>query len=802
MMKLLFAFLLLPMLLPAAFVLSDGDYTVPLVVPAEQTPAQQTALQELTEYLNKITGKKFQVLNESETIPDSAIFLGPTQFAAKQKITLSQFGEEEWMVKIIGKNLLIAGGEPRGTLYGVYHFLETVLGVRWLTPHAEYVPQKEKLELEELDLRGKPRMLYRNIYLVPGHTGHVFQARNRMNTEDRKYGGRLLFSRFPGGTSHTLYTALGNADYMRKLYQQHPEYFPLIDGVRKFDSDRANGAAQTQFCMTNVELRKLWVSSLREHIRKDRELAQKNGIQPPMFYAIDQNDCYDGFCTCPNCNAIVEHEKSKAGLMLDFVNHVAKELKEEAPEAVFQMMAIHSTEPPPKSLQALDNVGIRLCDTTSNVLKPWSDPVNAKHRSNLENWAKICHNIVMWDYSISYGSPITVNFPMPTARTYAPDLRMLAENNGAGVFFEHEQVIGADMRDLKIWIEFKLAENPLLEYENLLQDFTDHYYGNKAAVFIREYLALLGTAADNAKAHVSWFPSLSSFSYIDSAILLEANSLLDQAMLLAADNQSYAQRIEEARLSLDRLYLIRAAAYRKMLQNSGKNPDLLPDYAQTKARYLRVWDRRMAIQEEKVRENAFLQREYESNVTKLLAIIEKRTELPHPEQFKNIAPASLFLFGTGMAQTYIKYLKLVKDSESLAGEALCAAMTDVEICPHENYRGDKFKYPFHWSVWPTMTGTAKGVIDDAPKALPQGYHWYKLGSGLSLTQTSVVSMFAGFFVALDGVVSDNSELGQKYEIWASIKVTGSDFFSKGQPGKDNVFYIDQFAIIQLTHNAK
>ncbi len=796
----LFWLFFLPLFSFAELTLFDGEATLPVVVPANLSPVQKTALAELTSYLSQICGKPFNVVEEGEGLPSSAIYLGPTRYALEQQIALSKFSSEEWLIKSVGGNLILAGGEPRGTLYAVYHFLEDVLGVRWLTPELEYVPKQDKLVLGELAMRDKPQMRYRDIYLVPGAAGLAFRVRNRMNSEHAKYGGQLLFSRFPGGTGHTLYTTLGDAEHIRKLYQEHPEYFPLIAGERKLDSGKANGAAQSQLCLTNVELRKLWVEALRQHIRNDQQIAQRNGVQPPMFYAIDQNDCYDGFCTCPDCAAIVKREEGKSGLLLDFVNHVASELAAEAPQSTFQMMALHSTEKPPKQLKALANVGIRLCDTTSNMLKSWNDPENITQRANLENWAKISNDIVVWDYSINYGAPICVNYPLPSSRTYAKDLRMLAENKGGGVFFEHEQVIGADMRSLKVWLECKLAENPYLDYDLLLRDFTDHYYGREAGALIREYLALLEDAASSAKAKVTWFPSLSSFSFIDAAVMLQAAKLFDRAME-SAEGSEYQQRIEHARLSLDRLYLIRAGAYRKTLQQHGQDADALPDYQQVKERYLRVWDNKMAELEPAVRNNAFIKQEYEKNVSKLLSMAEKRKELPHPAQFADIPGDALYLFGAGMAQTHINYLHLTADPDSPAGEALRAAISDVERTPHENYRQDKFTYPFKWAVWPSMKGTLRGTVQDGPKKMPTGYHWYKLGGGMQLTQSSVVALLAGFFIALDGVVSDNSELGQEYELWASIKIDGPDFFSSGTPGSENVFWVDQVAAIRQTKHA-
>jgi len=356
------------------------------------------------------------------------------------------------------------------------------------------------------------------------------------------------------------------------------------------------------------------------------------------------------------------------------------------------------------------------------------------------------------------------------------------------------------MRDLKIWLECKLAENPSLEYEVLLKDFTDHYYGQKAGAVIREYLELLEKAASDAKAHVTWFPSLSSFSFIDASVMLQAAKLFDHAFEVA-ESPEFRQRVEYARLSLDRLYLIRARAYRKALQQSGQNIEQLPDFQQVKDRYLRIWDSKMAELEPAVRNNPFIKGEYEKNVTKLLTMVEKHKELPHPPQFAAVPENALYLFSTAMANTYIGYLKMVPDADSPAGEALRAEISEVERCPHENFRSDKFTYPFKWAVWPSMKGTVRGVIQDAPESMPKGYHWYKLGSGLQLTQTSVVSLLAGFFVALDGVVSDNSELGQEYEVWASIKISGTDFFRSGSPVADNIFYVDQIAVIRQTTHA-
>ena len=50
------------------------------------------------------------------------------------------FGPEDLRIVIRDGNIAIAGGEPRGTLYGVYTFLEDCLDVRFLTADHTHIP--------------------------------------------------------------------------------------------------------------------------------------------------------------------------------------------------------------------------------------------------------------------------------------------------------------------------------------------------------------------------------------------------------------------------------------------------------------------------------------------------------------------------------------------------------------------------------------------------------------------------------------------------------------------------------------
>jgi hypothetical protein len=80
----------------------------------------------------------------------------------------AKMGDEDLRIIIRRDNVAIAGGRPRGTLYGVYTFLEDYVGVRFLTPNHTHVPAIEAQHvLEEIDLVVTSVARYRALPILP-----------------------------------------------------------------------------------------------------------------------------------------------------------------------------------------------------------------------------------------------------------------------------------------------------------------------------------------------------------------------------------------------------------------------------------------------------------------------------------------------------------------------------------------------------------------------------------------------------------------------------------------------------------
>jgi len=163
-------------------------------------PAEKTAARELTTYLEKITGAKFEIIEEKD-LPSGvpAIYLGVTKYAGAQGIDFSKLSSEESVLRTVGKNLVLAGGRPRGTLYAVYEFQGNDLGCRWYTPWCEKVPSQSTCSIPVMNQRGQPyfRLRSQNTHVADRFFAFekdqwkMFNVRSRLN-ETSTYRAKSL----------------------------------------------------------------------------------------------------------------------------------------------------------------------------------------------------------------------------------------------------------------------------------------------------------------------------------------------------------------------------------------------------------------------------------------------------------------------------------------------------------------------------------------------------------------------------------------------------------------------------------
>ncbi|MBN2307887.1 MAG: hypothetical protein JXR94_02885, partial [Candidatus Hydrogenedentes bacterium] len=119
-----------------------------IVVAEDAIPAERYAADEFQGLFRQAAGIELPIVGKIDR-PGRHVFIGESlpMRASRVGFRVDGFGPEDLRIVIRDANIAIAGGRPRGTLYGVYSFLEDYCGVRFLTPDHTHVP---KLEAESV----------------------------------------------------------------------------------------------------------------------------------------------------------------------------------------------------------------------------------------------------------------------------------------------------------------------------------------------------------------------------------------------------------------------------------------------------------------------------------------------------------------------------------------------------------------------------------------------------------------------------------------------------------------------------
>ena len=761
-----------------AMTIAKGGYGyAAIVLAADATSAEKTAAREVCEYLGKVTGAKFAVGQEGGSLPDAVIYVGSTRYAAAYGIKPSALGPEEWVVKTVGRGLIIAGGRPRGTLYAAYHFLEDVVGVHWWNPFEETVPSKPTLTIGNLDRRGKPVLRYRDIYMLWGNDNGRFAARNRLNrqgdaTLTGDYGGSMDYG--PPYHVHTFYMYAPPETY----FKDHPEWYSLVDGKRT--------GAQAQLCLTNQELRDFFVAKLKAYIEDARKRAAEAGSPAPIVYNISQND-WGGACQCDKCQAIAKAEGSEIGPILDFVNYIADAIRTDYPGVDIDTLAYSYSQQAPKTIRPRDNVIIRLCDTGSNFTVPITDDQNRPFREQVTRWGAIAKNLRIWKYAVTY-VPYT-GFPMPTVHAYPTDFKFLVEHHVEGIFTELEYPVTADWRDFKVWMMMKLEEDPYQNYQALVRTFTDGFYG-PAGPMLREYLTKLEAASAAKPSFLGMGGSPLAAQYLDLDFLRGAEAIFDRAEAACKGDTVLLRRVRHARLPVDRAVIVLYPRLMNRWVGDGNAPEKMPldrdvIAARAKATWIAQADFRLPPGGEREGEKASAEAE-------ITALTARKAYVPLPERFRNLPAGTVFDFTAEASRNWLDQAKVVPDADTECGITDRLELRDDDQEPSIH----KYGLPIVWGLYDQIGKKQPVGGSIKPEDVPgSGYNWYKLGTS-RVGPSFYFYFFWSWIIQIDvDSICDPKHPDQQFDVWAKIKFEGPAF-PHGQPGEKNAISVERIVFVK------
>lgn len=501
----------------------DGktDYTI--VLDKDASESERWAADELRHWLKEVSGADFPIVSDTSRTRTHEIIVGVN--ARSRALLGPDFSapddvDQSFTYRSIGPRILIWGGRQSGTMYGVLTFLEKEMGCRWYTPRVSVAPKRPAYAFTLLRHAESPGLRVRNVFYYEAFDP-LWAARNKSN-------GLLSWGPIreqPGAVeSYWRVHTFNNFVPPTEFFDEHPEYFSLIDGKRKSE--------HAQPCLSNPEVRRIIVKRALDDIRKDPH---------HLIYSVSQNDGY-GPCECDKCQAIVRHEGSEIGPILLLVNQVAKAAEKEFPDKFIGTLAYVYSRKPPKHMRPRENVVIRLCSfecCRSHSLATCE--INKAFLNDIQRWSKIASHLYIWDYVVEFSHYVA---PLPNFYTLQPNIRLFRDRGAIGVMPQAAyQSRGGEFAELRAYLISKLLWDPDCDVDSVIDDFMYGYYG-RSGQFVRAYFDLLQGRV-NPERHIRQLrPNDPIFT---DTFVRQADALFDQAEVVA-DNPEVRQRVEMARL--------------------------------------------------------------------------------------------------------------------------------------------------------------------------------------------------------------------------------------------------------------
>jgi len=298
----------------------DGATKYRIIIGKAASDAEIHAARELALFLNQITGAEFPVHRDDAAPAQFEILVGRTGRLSIEQLP-PQLRTDNWEGFTLfrdGSRLHILGNIPRATLYGVYDFLDVELGVRFLTADVNHVPRRPTLAIDFESRKFAPRIELRAIWEVLGGPSIV---RNRMNGQafyipmEKMLGGVKRI----GPKTHTFNALVP----MEKYFDEHPEYFSQIDGVRLRPTGRRHGTV-TQLCLTNPDVLRISLETIRGWVGP---AMAENPYNKYLVNVTVNDNAY--FCKCGPCVAVnTEEGVVEGGTKMRFVNAIASKMAE------------------------------------------------------------------------------------------------------------------------------------------------------------------------------------------------------------------------------------------------------------------------------------------------------------------------------------------------------------------------------------------------------------------------------------------------------------------------------------------
>jgi len=490
-------------------------------------------------------------LTDPTRVDGPRILIGESEATRRLGLRNEDFDHQEYLIRFLPEALVLMGRdkEDRGAMnyanpgtfpgkwddqascYAVYDFLERHCDVRWYLPTELGMarPRKKTLSVRGTDVRRAPVMKYRELHRV-----HDVPA-DLTDESGPRLDGRegLLFAhrlRLTGvqqyACNHAFY------GYYRRFLKDHSDWFAKgydadLPKDRRFAMKKRGGFDHHGYpmkyypnmCYTDGGFVRQVIASARHFFDTGKSLGGE--LARGDYFTLGPMDSSgrDKFCRCPACQALLHEEPPcnkwrkqyfffddlASDYIFSFVNKVARGVRETHPGKYVTMFAYHQTYYPPTREPLERNVAMTFC------MHAQLRPVPAMDRAItelLDRWEEQSPDQpkYLWLYFHRPGR-VDPFFPGFMAHHMVKQMQEYHRRGFRGIFAEPAYIRAKEKGHagrvpnanlLEIYVAYKLADDPTLDGDKLIDEFFTRFYGAAAKPMQTLYEAIEQVYCDPA----------------------------------------------------------------------------------------------------------------------------------------------------------------------------------------------------------------------------------------------------------------------------------------------------------------
>jgi hypothetical protein len=438
--------------LPTLTLLQNAQPTLTVFISPEAGADELEAAAEWSNVLEKMSGHQPEI--KAEAISTGAhtpgIYIGNTALG-RILLTGHPPGDNDGFVVSVDANnatVVLAGATSRAAVFAVDWFFEHYDVANWYFPGSlgEVIPRREEWSVPAGVIVQRPAYLSRELAGLRGSQDELWARRN------------LLEARF--AFHHNLFNV-----FPPELYNEHPAFFPLRDGVRYDPEADSEEAWQPDFANPAAAA----YAALQARLYFDAHPSATS-------YSLGLND-NTAFDEGPGTQAFTEPRRwfrdrpDFSDLVFTFMNRAAADLAPSYPDKYLGCLAYFWCENAPSF-----SVNAQVLPYLTNDRSFYDNPAwAAQDLSLIRRWARAGPKIVgIYDYY--YGAP----FAVPRVFTMAM-VKSIREAQAAGARAFYAELFPAWEYDaLKAWLAARLLWDPAAAVPALEQQFYRDLYGPAA----------------------------------------------------------------------------------------------------------------------------------------------------------------------------------------------------------------------------------------------------------------------------------------------------------------------------------